>query len=82
MYIHTRTRFNAEASLFEDVPSSPLAHHTLTSHTNNTPLILDTPTRVFLWLPSSYWEREEEHQKTALEIAEVHLTRTKIFGIL
>ena len=71
LHTHSHTRFNAKASSFEDIPSTPITHHTLTSHTKNTPLILDTPTRVFLWLPSSYWEREEEHQKTVLEIAEV-----------
>lgn len=59
-----------KTSSFTEV-SSPLTHTTITG---DAPLVLDTPTQVFLWLPMSYWEGKEE-RKTALEISEVSLNR-------
>ena len=81
MYVYTKSncdfflshRFDSKVSSFGEILSSPLTHHTFTSHSTD-PLILDTPTRVFLWLPSSYLDRvNPEQQKSALEIAEVSL---------
>lgn len=37
------------------------------------PVILDTPTSVFLWVPKKFWDEEGKRKETAFDISEVNI---------
>lgn len=60
-------RYNHQTAAFTEI-DPPITHQLLGTHV----IAMDTPVGVYVRLPVSYWEREEDRQlKTAMEIAEV-----------
>ena len=60
--------FKTSDSSFEEVQDLELGGEALAKL--RVPVILDTPTSVFLWLPKSYWD-EGEQKQSAFDISEV-----------